>query len=563
MASAKPGENGSSRIRNVGRAVFLGTGLLGAIVLIKTLYLQTFQHGKWLRRYEAQVYTQKRYHFFRKPIVDKNGYPLAITIVEKSVCADPIQVSNPAEAASTLSKILKVPEKTLMKKLSSKKRFTWIKRHISDQKAQLIKRAKIPGIYIIKDRKRYYPHKWLGGQVIGFVGSDGHGLEGIEKCYDDVLSGRESNKKVARDGLGRLLWAGAPEIWADKSELKLTVDSYIQFVSERAIQKCAEKYRAKSAQVVVLDISTFEILAMVNWPFFDPNLYKYYSPEAWRNRVIMDIFEPGSTFKPIVVAAALEEKILRPNSIIFCENGSFRVPGHTIKDVHPHGWLSLSDVVKFSSNIGAAKVAMRLGAERYYHYIRKFGLGSKTGIDLSGEARGIIRDWKSWRPIDLATAAFGQGIGVTVLQLAVTFGAIANDGIIKKPFIIKDHIKQNEGRRIMSRETAREIRKMLVRVTEKGGTGVAAVPEGYKVGGKTGTAQRIDPRTGKYSRGSYTALFVGFAPADNPRIVVAVVVHEPHGAIYGGVVAAPVFREIVQNVLPYLGIFPKSKVENT
>jgi len=277
----------------------------------------------------------------------------------------------------------------------------------------------------------------------------------------------------------------------------------------------------------------------------------------------MDIFEPGSTFKPIVVAAALEEKILRPNSIIFCENGSFRVPGHTIKDVHPHGWLSLSDVVKFSSNIGAAKVAMQLGAERYYHYIRKFGLGSKTGIDLSGEARGIIRDWKSWRPIDLATAAFGQGIGVTVLQLAVTFGAIANDGIIKKPFIIKDHIKQNEGRRIMSRETAREIRKMLVRVAEKGGTGAAAVPEGYKVGGKTGTAQRIDPRTGKYSRGSYTALFVGFAPADNPRIVVAVVVHEPHGAIFGGVVAAPVFREIVQNVLPYLGIFPKSKVENT
>jgi cell division protein FtsI (penicillin-binding protein 3) len=403
---------------------------------------------------------------------------------------------------------------------------------------------------------------------VGFVGMDGVGLEGIEKSFDEVLRGCPTKVGQVRDGGRRCLWlnSSAPPEPAESRGVKLTIDAFIQYLAECELEKAVLQYRAKAGEVVVIDAKTSEVLAMANWPYFDPNLPDKNDPRLWKNRTITDSFEPGSTFKVFTLSAAIQEKMVRERDRIFCEQGRCRLAGHTIKDVHPYGWLTMQEVIKYSSNIAAAKIALNVGSERLSRYIRGFGFGSPTGIALPGEVKGQLRPFRRWRPIDLAVTGFGQSIGVTPLQLSAAVNAIANDGEYSAPIIAREivdvegrPIKQFRSlktRQVIQKKTAEQIRAMMALVTLEGGTGVKAVPPGYTAAGKTGTAQVMDPETKRYASGKYTSAFTGYIPAEQPRLVITVVIHEPHGASYGGVVAAPVFREIAANALPYLGVMP-------
>lgn len=526
-------------------------------ILVRAFQLQIIEHPRWMARYEAQIFASYQLTSFRSPIVDRNGRPLAITVRQPSVYTDPSRVESPTKTATALSNALGIPKKAILKSINEKKRrFVWIKRHISDAQAYAVLNSRLRGIHVIYEQKRFYPQRFLAGHLIGFVGTDGRGLEGVEKYFDAILTEKEKTVKFMRDAIGRRIFDDSFPYNSSKS-LVLNVDSFIQYTAEKALEQMALKYNPASAQVVALDPYTFEVLAIANWPSFNPNIFYTYSPEARKNRAITDIFEPGSVIKPILIAAALEEKMIKPTQIVFCENGTFNVPGHTIRDTHPHGWLTIPQVIKFSSNIGAAKLALQFGAEKYYEYLTKFGFGKTTGVDFPGEVPGIIRHWTKWRPIDLAASAFGQGIGVTTLQLCSAFAIIANGGFKGTPAIKANIDNHRTPVQVISPETANIIRNMLIQVTQEGGTGVMAAVPGYTIAGKTGTAQRLDVSAGSYSRSDYSSLFVGFAPAHSPKIVIAVVVHSPHGAIYGGVVAAPVFRDIAKRVLPHLGALPK------
>jgi cell division protein FtsI (penicillin-binding protein 3) len=338
-------------------------------------------------------------------------------------------------------------------------------------------------------------------------------------------------------------------------------------VAETELSRAVQKWGAKGGIVIAMDPQAGKILAMASYPFFNPNQFIQYQPKFWRNRAISDAFEPGSLFKAFLAAAALEEKVVRLSDSFFCENGSYAVYDRTIHDHSKHGWLTFQQIIKFSSNIGASKVGEKIGKERFYRYICAFGFGEKTQIDLPGEGKGIIHHPRYWPPVALDTISFGQGISVTGIQLVVALSAIANGGFLMKPYLVEKIINEKGEvsqsfqpeavRRVISEETAKKVTALLKATTEKGGTGEEAVPTGYEVAGKTGTAQKVEPLLGGYSEDRFNSGFMGFAPADGPKIVLLVVIDEPRGASYGGVVAAPVFKAIMEKVLPYLNVLPK------
>jgi cell division protein FtsI (penicillin-binding protein 3) len=537
-------------------------------ILFKAFCLQVIEHPTWVERSRAQTETVLQIPSYRGSIYDREGRLLSYSVPQQSLFADCDQIENPKEVAQKLTSILGEPESGLEKKLSMKRRFVWIKRLLTDQQAAAVDCLNIRGLTLVSEFKRFYPYRQVAGQVLGFVGLDGAGLEGVEKSFDHVL--RQTEKKVGqqRDGIRRCLWLrpSAPPEPDESHGVKLTLDVFLQYLCEVELEKAALQYKAKAAEIVIFDPQTSEVLAMANWPFFDPNLADKKHPGAWRNRVITDSFEPGSTFKVFLVGAALEEGVTKERDRIFCENGKCRLAGHTINDTHPYGWLTIPEVVKYSSNIASSKIALQLGNDRYHRYIQAFGFGAPTGISLPGEVKGLVRSPKKWRPIDLATTGFGQSIGVTALQLNGAIAAIANAGVYSQPLIAKEILSSSGEtvesfqpvslRRVLRDKTANQLSAMMHGVTLEGGTGVSAVPEGYTAAGKTGTAQLLDPETRRYASNKYTSLFTGFVPAENPRLVITVVVHEPKGAIYGGVVAAPVFRNIAARALPYLGVMP-------
>ncbi|MGA2403779.1 MAG: penicillin-binding protein 2, partial [Syntrophobacteraceae bacterium] len=475
--------------------------------------------------------------------------------------------------AALLSPILGEPAGTIEKKLTSSRHFVWIKRQLTDQQAIEIEKLKAPGLNLTDEYKRFYPYRQVGGQIVGFVNIDGAGIEGIEKYFDDVLKGKPVPVCQLRDGGRKRLWlnSSAPPESAESCGIKLSLDAFIEYIAECELEKAAQKYSARAAEVVVMDAETFEVLAMTSWPFFDPNIIpekKDPKEELGRNHVISDAYEPGSAFKVFLMSAALDQNIVRERDRIYCEGGRCSLAGHSIKDVHPYGWLTMQEVIKYSSNIAAAKIALHMGAEKYSRYIHDFGFGSLTGITLPGEFKGIVRPQKRWRPIDLATTGFGQSIGVTSLQLNNAIAVIATGGQFGSP-IIASNILDSQGRsirefqsikirKVIQKRTADQIRAMMMLVTQAGGTGVNAAPEGYTAAGKTGTAQVMDKTTKRYASNKYTSVFTGFVPAEQPKLVITVVVHEPRGAIYGGVVAAPVFRNIAARALPYLGVMPSA-----
>jgi cell division protein FtsI (penicillin-binding protein 3) len=470
-----------------------------------------------------------------------------------------------------LSRVLKVNPHELRKKLISKKSFVWVKRKVPPEQAEKIRKLKIEGIDLIRETKRFYPNRELAGHVLGFAGLDSRGLEGVELYYDDYLRGKPCHFMVEKDGVGRNLSSEKNgEELSDGCSLVLTLDKGIQYIVEKRLRESARRIRAKSRIVIVMGTQTGEILAIANQPEFNPNTFWSYRPSSFRNRAVTDAFEPGSTFKSFLLAGAIEEKVAKENELFFCENGSYEFQNKIIHDVKKHGWLSLREVIELSSNIGATKVGEKLGREKYYKYIRDFGFGERTGVDLPGERKGLIRPVNSWSEVAIGTASFGQGITVTGLQLISAFSAIANGGNLMKPYLVKELLDQRGQttktfhpqvvRRVISEQTARRVTSLLKGVVEEGGTGSRAKIAGYEVAGKTGTAQKVDPKTRKYSKDKFISSFIGFVPADSPRLTILVVIDEPEGQPYGGTVAAPLFKDIASEILLYLGLPPKLEV---
>ncbi len=553
------------------RIVFLSILLFFCFVLIGGRLFQ-FQVLKKEQLYEMaarQQHVQVPLVPKRGTIYDCKGNELAVSLEVDSIYADGRKVVDAEKEAGDLASILQIDREELRLKLKSHKSFEWIERKISPEKAIEIKTLGLPGISFIKENQRFYPNAQLAAHLVGFVGLDSKGLEGVEFQCDGLLKGKGSVWTLERDALGRgIMTDGAVSRQEDQyRNVFLTLDKPIQHVVETELSRAVQKWKAKGGIAIAMDPPTGKVLAMASYPSYNPNQFMQYRSAYWRNRAIADAFEPGSIFKTFLAAAALDEKVVRPTDSFFCENGSYSVYDRTIHDHSSHGWLTFQQIIKFSSNIGASKVGEKIGKDRFYRYISAFGFGEKTGIGLSGEGKGILSHPRYWSPITLNTISFGQGISVTGIQLATAFSAIANGGLLMKPYVVEKVTNEKEEivqsfrpevvRRVISEETAKKVTALLKSTTEKGGTGEAAVPAGYDVAGKTGTAQKVDSLLRKYFDDRYTSGFVGFAPADEPRLVLLVVIDEPQGSSYGGVVAAPVFRAILEKVLPYLDAYPK------
>ncbi len=505
----------------------------------------------------------------RGPIVDRHGEALALSLDVPSVFVRPREFGRQDARLAVLAAALHLPLRTVRSRTARAERFVWLERQVPPREAEAVEQLGLKGVYTVQEGRRFYPHHGLAAHVLGFVGVDSQGLEGLERRLDPVIRGQPRDVEADRDGRRQVIFtAGVPVPPAQGSRVELTIDAGIQDVTERELAAGVAAARAVGGAAVVLDPSTGEVLALANVPAFDPNQPGRLGDRGWRdrvrNRAITDPYEPGSTFKAILAAAAIEEQLVKPTDMFFCENGRYQIGRWRIHDSHRHGWLSFAEVIQYSSNIGATKVAERLGAERYYRYLRAFGFGARTGIELPGESPGIVRPVEAWARIDLATLSFGQGVSVTPLQMAAAFAAIANGGLLVRPFLVRrvltpdgDVVLANEPavvRRVVSARTAGTVTALLRRVVEeKGGTGEKARLDDFPVAGKTGTAQKVNLHTGSYSS-KRIGSFVGFVPADRPRVVILVLIDEPGASSYGGVVAAPVFRAIAGTVLKRLGV---------
>lgn len=557
------------RITLVGFCFFL----LISIICAKAVYLQVFC-GSWLSQKAARQYEKSFVQEGKRgTIYDRNGNELAVSIESTSIAAYLNQLEDKTSASRALAKILGIDNRKLLKQFRAKEGFIWVKRQATPKEVSAIKALELRGIGFIPEYSRFYPNKSVAAQVIGFTGVDGNGLEGAEYYYDQALRGTEEKYTVLKDALGRGFAKdletedpGFRSIHNGKNII-LTIDRTIQYITQTALETAVKEFSAKSGMAVVMDPETGEILAMSHYPSFNPNVFKQYPPHLWRNRALTDPFEPGSTIKIFSTAAALSSGICSPSSIFYCENGAYRIGANTIHDTHPRGWLSLQQIVKYSSNIGITKVIEMVGPETLYTTLKKFGFGNKTGLDCPGETSGILTPSHQWSKIDASAIAFGQGISTSAVQLVSAAAAIANGGMLMKPFIVQAITSEN-GRvlkrtapeiigRAVSPEVASIVKRIMQTVVTEGGTGTSAFLDGYTVCGKTGTAQKTD-QSGNYARGKYISSFLGFAPADNPRLVILVVIDEPTGAHYGGTVAAPAFQKIAHETLQHLNVPPEN-----
>ena len=502
----------------------------------------------------------------RGEILDRNGEELAVSISMDSIYADPQGVEEPHAAARLLSPLLHRPVDELASMLSRSNRFVWLERQLEPAVAAAVRELEIPGIHFTKEPKRFYPNGPLMGQLLGFVGIDGEGLEGLERRYEQYLRGQSEVVELQRDARGRgIATAGlAGRLSASSYRLQLTIDKAIAYEAQKALDAAVAEYEALNGVAVVQDVETGAILASVVSPSFDPNAFSSYPVGYGRNRVVGDVYEPGSTLKAVLLAAALEEGAVEPNTLFFAENGQYNVRNRTIRDTKKHGWLSAAQVVKVSSNIGALKIAAEVGREPWFDYLRAFGFGAHTGIDVPGESRGLMRPLREWNEVLVATSSFGQGIGATPIQVVNAMSAIANGGRLMKPYLVS-RILDDQGNTVhetkpemlgrpIGPEAAQAMWPILRSVVHDGGTGTQAAVPGYEVAGKTGTAQKVDPEAGGYSRDKFIASFLGFIPARDPRVAIYVSVNEPKGSVYGGTVAAPVFAAIAAKAMQQLRI---------
>ena len=564
----------------------MGLGLGG---LVSSAYRVQVEDGpKWRETAERQ--RQRRLHIEPKrgTILDRNGTPLAVSVEVPSVSADvvellrgvdgaPAQEAALRDASTRIASALNLDANELYGRLATKHRFVWVKRRISGEEAGLLRDLGDPkkqphpvkGLAIEGEGHRYYPGRELAGPVLGFVAPDGFGKDGLELAMDDELRGHVEEVKGLRDRAGRLIFSeGVTDEGALAGhDVYLTIDEGIQHVAERELDAARGTYETKGASIVVLDPNTGEILAMASSPGYNPNDYGESEVDSRRLRAVTDRFEPGSVMKVFTVAAALAAGTLRPTEQIYCEHGEFKIGNVTIHDTHLNDWLSPTQVLAKSSNIGALKIGLGLGEPGLYSALRRFGFGEPTGLPLPGEAAGVLRPrGRPWFEVETASASMGQGISVTTVQLAMALGAIANGGRLLEPVLVR---KVTDGRGQLVREgvprvrrevvppyVAKTVTEMLTAVVEGSGTGVEAAMDGFRVAGKTGTAQKVDSATGKMSMEKFTSSFVGFVPADRPRLVIAVVLDEPMIGHAAGNLAGPVFRRVAEASLRYLGVTP-------
>ncbi|OGU01112.1 MAG: penicillin-binding protein [Geobacteraceae bacterium GWC2_48_7] len=554
------------------RIVIVGAtfGMLFLAVTCQAFRLQILQHDQMLKKADNQHQRVVQLTPARGAILDRNGTSLAVSVEMESCYARPKNIRDMEGTAAVLAPFLGVTQESILKKLKSSKNFVWLERCMEPKQAMKIKNLKLQGIGLLPETKRYYPNSEIAAHVIGFTGVDPVGLEGLELKYNSTILGNTGYIITERDALGRdiSLKNNVVKSSSPGKNLILTLDNFIQHTAEKELAKAVIGSKAKNGIALVMESDSGRILAMANYPTFNPNVSSRYNHSQLRNRAVADSFEPGSTFKIFLVAAALEEKLLQPNEVFNCEWGTFKVADRTIHDTHKFGRIPVSDILKHSSNIGAAKIGFRLGDERYSRYLKNFGFGEKTGIDLPGEATGNIRSGRRWYGVDLANISFGQGVTASAIQLVSAVSAVANGGNLMKPYIVERILDDNGQvvqqfapqslRRVISEDTSRKITRMLETVTTDGGTGINAAVEGFRVAGKTGTSQKPDPVTRGYSATKRTASFIGYIPADKPKLTILVVVDEPTTSPYGGIVAAPAFRQIAQSSLGYLKIMPKN-----
>jgi cell division protein FtsI (penicillin-binding protein 3) len=544
--------------------------LLGTIV-VRLGYLQIVRHDELSRLAERQYSKTIPLRPERGPILDRNGYALAVSAAVESVYALPARIADRAAVAAALAPLLDERPRDVQQRLASDRPFVWVKVKIPPPAAEAIRALRLPGIGTVPETLRFYPSRDLAAHVLGFVGRDDRGLEGVELAHDKTLAGAAGLALVERDALGREV-TGQPTILKAPTPgtgLVLTLDATVQYLAERELDAAWRATGAKGGMVLVMDPRTGEILAMAMRPTFNPNTYHLATAEQWRNRAVTDPFEPGSTFKAILFAAALEEGVARPGDRYYGEQGVITVANKTIHDWKKYGWLTFQQVLQNSSNVGAIKVGLQLGRERYYQHITGFGFGSLTGVGLPGESRGQLRAPARWSGLSLASISIGQEVSVTGVQLLAAFGAIANGGRLMQPHVVRALLDRNGHevrrtepqavRQVISPETAATLTDILTSVVADG-TGHKATVLGYDVAGKTGTAQKPDPVTHVYSRKPGVLSFVGFVPSSAPRLVILALLDEPKTVVWGSEAAAPIFAAIAAPVLRHLDVPPTEAV---
>ncbi|MCS7215577.1 MAG: penicillin-binding protein 2 [Thermodesulfovibrio sp.] len=533
----------------------------GAIIFRLGL-IMFVEHEVYLTRAKTQQVKKEEIIPKRGNIYDRNGREMAISLEKESLFIDPSSFKSD-EALKILKNHIKLNVEVIKSRMEKSTRFLWLERKVDHSVVEKVKALKIEGIGYIPEGTRFYPNGFLASHVIGFVNIDEQGMEGLERQYDRYLRAEKSMKVVSVDARGKKLSDGNLKD-IKGNDIFITIDEGLQYIVEKYLDEAVRKWQASSGIAIMMDPFTGEILALANRPTYDPNNLKYIKNIAIiRNRALTDLYEPGSTFKIVTATAALEEGILNPRTKFDCSQGYIEIWGKKIKDAHRNGVLTFEEVIQKSSNVGTIKIAMMLGKEKLYQYIKKFGFGEKTGIDLPGEVAGYIRPTNKWSGTSIGAIPIGQEVAVTPIQILRAYATIANGGYLVKPFVVSE-IRSPEGNilyksviqreKIVSERTAKIMRDILKKVTEEGGTATQAKIDGNNVAGKTGTAQKYDPKTGKYSKDKFISSFVGFIPAENPRIAMIVVIHDPKGAHYGGVVAAPVFRAISNEALAYLNV---------
>lgn len=560
----KPGASGATGTpRDWGKVALkvVAFGLLATwgVLWSRFFVLQLIEGPEYAARARGQHVTAETIHGRRGSILDRNGNVLATTIESYSLSARPSEIDDLRGTCDFLAKVLNTSSEKLQRSLQNKRGFAWVARQISDRDAKIILTADLPGLYLHKEYERVYPYKHLAGQLLGFVGIDNKGLDGLEAAFEERLSGQELRKIVQRDGRGARLYLDGREEADELSgqDLRLSIDVQIQYFAEAALARTVRENDAAWGGCLVVDVPSGDILAWAQYPFFNPNAYNKHPEGVRRNRLALDALEQGSTVKPFVVAAGLQEKKINREQIFFCENGKWQIYKHVVKDTRPHGNLNVEQILRYSSNIGAGKIGLELGAPTYGGYLQSLGFGRRTGLPLLAESPGILRSPAKWPENDLIASSFGQSFSATGLQMAQAYLVLAGGGRERPLQLVMDRAtrRQTEGRQIFRPEVNAEVLSMLKSVVQSDdGGGRQARIAGLEIGGKTGTAQKADK--GIYGE-KRTASFVGMVPAEKPRYLVLVIVDEPQKSVYGSSVAAPAFREVVRDTLAYNSLSPE------
>ncbi|MFA5160285.1 MAG: penicillin-binding protein 2 [Candidatus Omnitrophota bacterium] len=539
------------------------------LVIYQIVQLTWFHQSSLLTLAHRQHYLTIDVPPSRGSITDRNGKEFVTNLKIPSIYAVPraLKDEERTDLGREVAKILGLDRKWVMERLSRDKSFVWLKRRVTFEEAEKIRRLKCPELGVLEEYKRFYPQGTMLAQVLGFSTVDNQGVEGIERSMDGDLRGKPGKRVTQRDALGREIKAfemkSLPVI--DGNRVVLTIDQHLQYLTEKALERAFRQWKARGAWAVVINPKTGEILAMANQPGFDPNHYASAGPDAKRNRAITDMYEPGSVFKIVAASGALNEGAVTPETVINCENGKWNYGFKVLHDVHPYGMLPMMEVIVKSSNIGAVKIGFKMGSQNFQNYVKNFGFGTSTGIDLAGEAPGYTRPLAQWSKTSPYNIPMGQEVMVTSLQMVTALSVIANGGYLVKPYIVSKvqdpagvTIKEKKPfikRRVIKPETAATMREILTQVVERGTGTKAKIPD-VLAGGKTGTAQKILPGGRGYSHSAFISSFIGFAPADNPRYAMVVVLDEAHPLYYGGTVAAPVFKEVMAAALLTQGSQP-------